>query len=197
MKLFVATNNPGKQTEFSKILGDLNFELVFPADLAMVDVEVEENGQTFADNALLKAKYFAEKTGMLSVADDSGLEIDFLDGAPGVASKRFFAGTGSDRCQHILQLMGSVTDKIKRRAKFVTVLCLYDPNTKETKFFEGKFAGTIAKESRGKSGFDYDYIFIPNGQTKTVAELGVDYKNEHSHRAFALQQLSTYLKDRK
>ncbi|MCL4208989.1 RdgB/HAM1 family non-canonical purine NTP pyrophosphatase [Patescibacteria group bacterium] len=199
MKLLVATNNKAKQQEFSQILSQTNFELVFPEDVGLSDLDVAETGESFVENAWIKAQEFARLSGLLSVADDSGLEVEALGGAPGIHSKRFSSGTDEDRCKKIISLLDGQEN---RRAHFRSVLVLVDPKEKvdpdfskhqQDLVFEGIFAGTIAFAISGKEGFGYDPIFIPEGETKTVAELGQDYKNQHSHRAQAIQKLAEYL----
>lgn len=128
---------------------------------------------------------------MLTLADDSGLEIEALGGAPGVHSKRFFPGTEAERNQKILEML---SDKTDRSARAVSVLCLYNPITKNALYFEGILRGQIGFEEKGQEGFGFDTIFIPNGQEKSLAELGISYKNKISHRAQALQKLVEYLK---
>lgn len=190
-KLLVATTNLGKQKEIAQILAKIEFDIVFPQDLDSVSsLEVEEAGETFAENALLKAQAYAEKSGLLTVADDSGLVVQALDDFPGVRSGRWLKGTGRERAHGILAKLGSNKE---RGAAFVTVACLYNPDTQEAEYFEGKVVGTITTELRGSEGFDYDYIFIPEGRTKTFSELGVTAKNEFSHRAVAFQKVSNFL----
>lgn len=199
MKLLVATNNKAKQQEFSQILSQTNFELVFPEDIGLSDLDVAETGESFVENAWLKAQEFARLSGLLSVADDSGLEVEALGGAPGVHSKRFSGGTDEDRCKKIISLLDGQEN---RRAHFRSVLVLVDPKEKvdpdfskhhQDLVFQGIFTGTIAFAMSGEEGFGYDPIFIPENETKTVAELGQDYKNQHSHRAQAIQKLAEYL----
>jgi XTP/dITP diphosphohydrolase len=194
MKLLVATNNYGKQKEFARLLAGLDYELVYPQDIGLSDFDVEETGQTAKENALLKAKSFAQKTGLLTVADDSGLEIEALDGAPGIHSKRFYLGGDSDRNQKIFELMEGVED---RTALFRSVLCLFDPQSKVMEYFEGIFSGSISLEEKGEAGFGYDPIFIPDGKVQSVAELGIEYKNQYSHRALAIKKLLDYLQNKK
>ncbi|NCN03479.1 MAG: RdgB/HAM1 family non-canonical purine NTP pyrophosphatase [Candidatus Pacebacteria bacterium] len=194
MKLLVATNNTGKQEEFAKIFSGLSCDILFPNDVELSDLEVAETGSTARENALLKASQFALKTGLLTVADDSGLEINALDGAPGVHSKRFHFGSDKDRNQKILELMANEND---RSALFRSVLCLFDPKSKSTKYFEGIFDGSISTEEKGEDGFGYDPIFVPEGETKSIAELGMKYKNEHSHRSIAIKKLRTFLNIKK
>jgi XTP/dITP diphosphohydrolase len=191
MKLLVATNNAGKQKEFAKCLAGLGYEILFPSDVGLSDLDVEESGSTAQENALLKASQFAQKAGLLTVADDSGLEIAALDGAPGIHSKRFHLGSDADRNQRIFELLAEADD---RSALFRSVLCLYDPQSEKTDYFEGIFHGSISFTEKGNAGFGYDPIFIPKGEEKTIAELGIEYKNEHSHRAIAIEKLGEFLK---
>lgn len=199
MKLLVATNNKAKQQEFFQILSKTNFELVFPVDVGLSDLDVDETGESFAENAWLKACEFARLSGLLSVADDSGLEVEALGGEPGIHSKRFSSGTDADRCLKIISLLNGQKN---RSAHFRSVLVLVDPAVKinpdfsahhQDLVFEGLFTGTIAPVMSGNEGFGYDPIFIPEGETKTVSELGQDYKNQHSHRAQAIKKLAEYL----
>lgn len=191
MKLLVATNNRDKEREFRELFNFPGIELVFPHELGLGDFDVAETGVTYADNALLKAEAFARQTGMVAVADDSGLEIEALDGAPGVYSKRF-AKDSLAANDKVLELLAGVEN---RRARFISVLVLFDPKDNSHHDFEGIFKGLIAEASVGKDGFGYDPIFIPEGQKETVAILGQEYKNCYSHRALALAKLVAYLKN--
>lgn len=194
MKILVATNNFNKQQEFSQILSGSGVELVFPSAVGLANFEVEEVGQTIEANSALKAREFATKVKLLTVADDSGLEVDFLQGEPGVRSKRFAVGSDEDRCRRILELMATAGSALgERQARFKCVLTVVDPQTKVEKVLTGIFAGSIALQPAGDQGFGYDPIFIPEGEKRTVAELGQAYKNQHSHRAQALKKLAKYL----
>lgn len=201
MRLFIASANPGKIREIQAILQDSDLELYSVSDelkLAALGIvipagfDVEENGLTFADNALLKAQAYAELTGLTTIADDSGLEVEALAGFPSVNSNRWFAGTPEERNSALLDLLKG---KNNRRARFYSVLCFYDPKTKIKKFFEGEVRGQLAPEPRGSKleGFGYDPIFIPEGFEQTFAELGADFKNGISHRRQTLAKLSQYL----
>lgn len=190
-KLLVATTNQGKQKEIAQILAGLDFEMVFPQDVASVaDLEIDETGETFAENALLKAQAYAERSGLLTVADDSGLIVNALDNFPGVRSGRWLKGTGADRAQGILNKLEAHAD---RSALFVTVACLYNPELTEAEYFEDKLVGTIANELKLGEGFEYDYIFIPEGYSETLSALGVTAKNKFSHRALAFQKVRAFL----
>jgi XTP/dITP diphosphohydrolase len=193
MQLLFATLNQGKLREAQALLHLPGLEVVNPADFAEVrDLDVEETGATFAENAELKARAFGAKVQILTVADDSGLEVAALNGQPGVLSKRFAPGSDSDRNRHLLELMKQVVD---RSAQFKTVLCLFDPSTQQTHFFEGLVKGKIAWQAKGEAGFGYDPVFIPDGYDQSFAELGQETKNRLSHRAQALLAIQTYLKE--
>jgi XTP/dITP diphosphohydrolase len=195
MQLLFATNNQGKLAEVKAMLEHTGLEvlsLTEAEDLLhkdLVSIEVEETGQTFAENALIKAKVYAHETGFLTAADDSGLEVQALDNFPGIVSARWQAGNDIDRNRALLKKMEVVED---RTAKFVAVICLYDPQVKAYKNFQGEVKGKIAKESRGEAGFGYDPIFIPEGYDQSFAELGIQIKNKISHRYQALKKMKTY-----
>lgn len=201
MRLFIASANPGKIREIQAILKGSDLDLYSVNDQAKLatlgaeipaDFEVEENGSTFAENALLKAQAYAELTGLATIADDSGLEVEILDGFPSVNSNRWFAGTAAERNLALLDLLKGKTN---RRARFYSVLCFFEPNTGVKQFFEGEIKGQIAPEPRGSKleGFGYDPIFIPEGYDQTFAELGAEFKNGISHRRQALLKLSQFL----
>jgi XTP/dITP diphosphohydrolase len=190
MELFIATTNPGKVAEFKAALAGVA-TIKTPADFPELDgFEVEEIGKTFAEIAELKARTFGDKVGLLTVADDSGLEVEALDGQPGVYSHRFAPGTDEDRYKKLLSFMSKETN---RAARFVTVLCLYDPATQKVEFFPGEVQGQIAPEPTGTQGFGYDPVFKPEGYDQTFAELGIEVKNTMSHRGRAVAALQTYL----
>lgn len=191
-KILIATQNKGKLLEFESLLGDLGYEVLSPVAFDSVrDLEVEETGETFEDNSLLKAKAFAERTQLLTIADDSGLELYALEGFPGVRSDRWMTGTAQQKNQALLKKIENVDD---RTARFVSCLCLFDPISGKEKFFRGEIEGEISYEEAGVGGFGYDPIFIPLGFDLTFAELGKDVKNEISHRKIALNKLKNYLK---
>lgn len=194
MKLLVATRNQGKAQEMALYLNEFKIEVLTLNEFEMGEFEPEETGETFLANAELKAVAYGDRAGVLTVADDSGLEIDALNGQPGVHSKRFFVGSDADRNDHVLKLMAGKTD---RTARFVSVLVLYDPATQTKHAFTGIVEGQIGEKAAGDQGFGYDPIFIPEGYQQTFAELGVVEKNKMSHRARALQQLQAYFKQEK
>ncbi len=201
MRLFIASANQGKIREILAILQDSGVELVSVADQAKLaelsivipsDFDVVEDGKTFRENAWLKAQAYANLTGLATIADDSGLEVTALDGFPSVNSNRWFTGTPAERNLALLKLL---EEKVDRRARFYSVICFFDPKTSDKQFFEGEIQGQIAKQPRGNKleGFGYDPIFIPEGQDKTFAELGADFKNTISHRRQALFKLNQYV----
>jgi len=193
--ILVATQNKGKQKEFTQMLNQLDVDAVFPNDFSELEkLDVAETGTTFNENAALKAKAFSQKVDMVAVADDSGLEVDALNGAPGVYSKRYAPGSDEDRNKKLLSELAD-TDAKDRTARFVTVLCLHDPQKSETHFFRGEVEGIITNQPRGEDGFGYDPVFQPTGFEKTFAEMNTQQKNELSHRGRALAKLENYLED--
>lgn len=182
-QVLIATNNKGKIAEFKEILKGTGLQVLSLGELGKNIPEPEETGRTFEDNALLKAQYYSQESGLPSVADDSGLVVDALNGRPGVYSARYIPGTDADRNHKVLREMEGKTD---RRARFVSVIAYIDPDEYQQNAFTGTCEGTIATESRGTEGFGYDPIFIPDGYEQTMAELGSDVKNTLSHRKKAL-----------
>jgi XTP/dITP diphosphohydrolase len=188
MRLLVATYNPGKMVEYAELLQELPVELVSLADLG-IDLEVEETGTTFAENALLKARAFAEASGLVTMADDSGLEVDALDGAPGVYSARYGGpgATDEDRYKKLLEEIADVP-KGERTARFRCVIALAWPDGRRA-FTEGTVEGKIACSARGEHGFGYDPVFYLPKDRRTMAELPPEVKNQISHRAEAARAL--------
>jgi len=189
LKLLVATNNPGKVREFEELLAGLPFEVTFPAREGIA-LEVEESGATFEDNARLKALAYARASGLPTLADDSGLEVDALGGAPGVWSARY-AGPGAgdaDRYQKLLNALAGVPDG-RRTARFRCVVALAWPDG-AIRTAEGRCEGQIGWAPRGEHGFGYDPVFIVDGLGgQTMAELPPEIKNRISHRARAVQAM--------
>jgi len=196
-KILVGTTNPGKVAEFEKLLAPLGVAVVTPNQVpAVSDLEVDETGETFQENALLKATAFAAASGIPTLAEDSGLTVTALDGMPGVHSKRFFAGSDLDRNHEILRRLDQSED---RAAQFVSVLAFVnseaDDSSQDT-FFEGIIEYTLADEPRGDQGFGYDPILIPVGQDKTLAQLGPEFKNKYSHRAASVAKFIEFFKEK-
>lgn len=189
MKFVIATHNKGKIVEFKRLLEPMGIEVVM-AQLS----EPEETGTTFAENAFIKAKSACDETGLPAVADDSGICVDYLDGAPGIYSARF-APQGEKR-KKILKLLEGVP-KEQRGAHFTSAVCCVFPDGDRIDA-EGHCYGTIAFESRGENGFGYDSIFEQDGVT--FGELSDDEKDARSHRGFAFaefeKKLKEYLKER-
>ena len=185
-KLVFATNNAHKLEEVAAILGDA-YQLLSLREIGC-DVDIPETAETFAGNAMLKAQFIKEHYGYDCFADDSGLEVDVLDGAPGVYSARY-SGGGADA--NMDKLLHNLTGKSERGAQFRTVIALLIGD--DTQLFEGIVRGTIIEERRGAEGFGYDPIFVPDGYDLTFAQLGGEIKNRISHRAKAVEQLAQYL----
>lgn len=195
IKLLIATRNKFKLQESKAILKDLPFKLVCLDQLKSIpaDFDVLETGQTFKQNAFLKAKIFGQKANLLTIADDSGLSIDFLDGQPGVYSHRFAQGNFSLARKRILQLLKAVP-QAKRTAQFTSVIALFNPQTQKIKTFTGVVRGFITQAELGSKGFHYDSIFYSLNLKKTYAQVSSVEKNTHSHRALAFKKLIKYLK---
>ena len=189
-KIVFATNNAHKLEEVAAIMGE-SYEVMSLREIGC-EADIPETADTFAGNALQKAKYVKEHFGYDCFADDSGLEVDVLDGAPGVYSARY-SGGGSE--ENMTKLLHNLTGKIERGAPFRTVIALLIGDG--THWFEGIVRGTIIKERRGEGGFGYDPIFVPDGYDKTFAELGSEVKNRISHRAQAVEKLADFLNETK
>ncbi len=185
-ELLIATNNAGKMRELTGLLADLPIRLRQLSEFPHI-TEVEETGKTFADNALLKARLYSEQTNLWTLADDSGLEVDALNGAPGVLSARYAGphATDEERNAHLLAEL-SLTGDERRAARFTCAIALYDPSTGATEIFNGTCEGQIAKHPRGHNGFGYDPLFVPNGYAHTFGQLSQTVKQQISHRARAL-----------
>jgi XTP/dITP diphosphohydrolase len=190
-RLLLATRNPGKLVELRRMLS--GFDVVGLADVPDFP-EAPETGATFAENALAKARDAAAATGLPSVADDSGLAVDALNGMPGVLSARWSGRHGDDRAnlELLLAQIGDVPDE-RRGAAFVCAAALVVPGGPET-VVHGAWTGRLTRAPRGTNGFGYDPIFVPDGETRTSAELSADEKDAASHRARALQALLPHLR---
>lgn len=187
--LLIATENDGKKREIQEMLGDV-YTLLTLKDIPIKVVLPPETGKTYEENARIKAISAAEKTGYITIADDSGIEVQALPGELGVYSARYAVGTDRDRCEKLLQALQGIKD---RRASFVCTIVLHNPKTQETYAFRGELHGTIAEGIIGNEGFGYDPIFIPDGYTTTNAALGMRVKNEISHRKQAIAKLCAFL----
>jgi XTP/dITP diphosphohydrolase len=193
-KLLVATGNPGKLKELAGLFADVPFDLVSLADVG-IDEEVPETGETFEDNAILKAVGYAAMSGMWTVADDSGLEVDALGGAPGVLSARYAGedATDAQRIALLLQNLENVTED-RRQARFRCVMALSRPDM-PPELFQGTCDGTIVKSPRGSRGFGYDPIFLFPELGRTMAELAEEEKSLVSHRGIAARKAAVALRD--
>lgn len=205
MKIIFATGNPGKIREAAEILGE-GFELVTPAEMGITE-ELPETGNTLRANSMQKADYIYKKSGMNCFADDSGLEVDILGGAPGVETARY-AGPSRDADANMDKLLsemarrekeaamartnGLSTEKASRSARFRTSVTLILDG--QHYFFDGVMEGHIASEKAGDGGFGYDPIFVPEGYDQTNAQLGEAVKNRISHRGKALRAMADFLK---
>ncbi|MBR6524229.1 MAG: XTP/dITP diphosphatase [Clostridia bacterium] len=190
MKVLAATGNKGKIREFSQILTPLGFETISPKDIGL-DIDPEETGETFAENAKIKAVAFMQASKMPVIADDSGLMVDFLDGAPGVYSARYADGSDADRCKKLLENMKGAEN---RTARFVSSVCMVFPDGKTIEA-EGACEGVITRSPIGENGFGYDPVFYIPSMGKTIAEMSADEKNAISHRGKALRLLAEKLKN--
>ena len=188
-KFVFATNNAHKLEEVTAILGN-KIELLSMKDINC-HADIPETADTLEGNALLKARYIFENYQLDCFADDTGLEVEALNGAPGVYSARYAGGEGHDAQANMLKLLHELEGKENRKAQFRTAISLI-LDGKEY-LFEGVIKGEIIKEKRGDSGFGYDPVFMPEGYDRTFAELGNDIKNQISHRALAVQKLCEFL----
>lgn len=195
MRIVFATNNKNKLAEIRSILGE-TFEIVSLEDIGC-HADIPETGKTLEENAMQKARYIYDNCGMSVFADDTGLEVEALGGAPGIYSARYAGGEGHDSEANMAKLLRELGDNDNRKARFRTAIALLlkpEGDTPETQeLFEGIVNGEIIRERRGGEGFGYDPIFQPEGYDKTFAELGLDIKNRISHRARAVNKLAEYL----
>lgn len=185
MKFVLASNNEGKLRELRELLSGLDIEIISQRE-AGCTVSAEETGESFEENAYLKAVMATSVLGLPAIADDSGLCVDALDGAPGIYSARFGAPeikTDAERSEYLLKLM---RDKENRTARFVSCVCCTFPNGDRIEA-RGECEGTLTESPRGDGGFGYDPIFLPEGESLTMAEMSEERKNTISHRAHALE----------
>lgn len=203
MKIVFATNNQHKLQEIRNILGS-EFEIVSLKDIGC-DVDIPETGNTLEENAMQKAQYVYDHYNLSCFADDTGLEVEALNGEPGVHSARYAEGTDHDSEANMAKLLSNLEGKDNRKARFRTVIALIQKqdvcpcgctSIKKVNRFEGIVDGSIATEKHGTAGFGYDPIFVPEGYDKSFAELGESIKNGISHRARAVAKLAEYLKQK-
>lgn len=192
MELWIASSNKGKINEFQLLLGN-QFQYHLQSEIKAFS-QPPENGKTYLENARIKARSLkAVKPGQWILADDSGLEVEGLNGMPGVHTA-VYAGpraTSSENIAKLLKMM-TIRNVPNRKAKFVATLVIFTPKGEEW-ICVGEMPGTIATKAMGQMGFGYDPIFIPEGQTQTLAEIGPGYKSQHSHRSLAVKQFRAQL----
>jgi len=191
-QLLIATRNAGKIKELKELLTELPIEIRCLNEFPNI-VEPEESGANFAENAVLKAKYYARQTKLWALADDSGLEVEALNGAPGVFSARYAGENASDK-DRIEKLLKELESIRQRRARFVCAMAVADEKGVMKFIAEGVCDGIIALTASGTNGFGYDPIFIPDGFSNTFGELSGDVKQEISHRARALNKIIQQLR---
>lgn len=192
-KIIIASTNKGKIKEIEAVFGDLGYEFFDLGGFSDM-AEIEEPAMTFEGNAIIKAMTVGEATGILAMADDSGLELDCLHGEPGVKSARWFAGTDKDRLEALLKRIKDVPGD-KRGAQFRTVIAVYNPITKKIRTCEGILRGVIGRESKGENGFGYDPVFYIPDAEKTLAEMKTEEKNRISHRGLALEKAKELIRE--
>jgi XTP/dITP diphosphohydrolase len=194
-QLLIATNNPGKLAEYERLLAGCGWELVTPQQIGLT-LSDDEPGETYEENAKMKALNGARASGLVTLADDSGLEIDALDGAPGARSARFLGADAAyqERFAHILGRMAGLPSE-RRWARFKCVIAVAEPGSVEVKLREGEVQGQIALEPRGEQGFGYDPIFYLPQQARTMAELPSHVKDVISHRGRAAMRARPLLKE--
>jgi XTP/dITP diphosphohydrolase len=189
MEIIFATANKHKLVEAQAITGE-RFKLISSADAGITE-DIEETGITLMENALIKAEYIWGKTGRWCFADDTGLEIDALDGRPGVYSARY-AGEHCSFMDNIDKVLSEMDGVTNRKARFKTVIALI--TGEEPLFFEGSVEGQILTVCKGEKGFGYDPVFLPDGFDKTMAQMSEDEKNSISHRGIAMRKMAQYLR---
>lgn len=194
MQILVATKNDGKIKELRELLTGLPIQLRSLNEFENIP-DAQETGETFAENAVIKAKFYAEQTGLWALADDSGLAVEALDGAPGVFSARY-AGENTSYKEKISKLLNETeaANDENRRAAFICAAAIADDKGKIRFSAEGVCRGEIAREPRGTNGFGYDPIFVPKGFDQTFGELSGEIKQEISHRALAVKKIIRFLR---
>ncbi len=196
MQIVMATQNKGKLAELNKLVSEFGIDILSMADVNLADLEIEENGSSCQENSFIKAETVMKLTGLPVVADDAGLFVEALGGAPGIYSARYAGEHGDDaanRAKLLAELARVGADtKEKRKAYFLCVITLVYPDGRK-QVCEGYCHGSIGFSEVGTQGFGYDSVFIPDGYEESFAQLGVDVKNKFSHRAKALQELRSRL----
>ena len=195
-KIVAASSNSHKIKEIQAIMSKFGMEVISRDEAGVPPFEIEEDGETFEENSYKKANEIMKATGEITVADDSGLMVDYLGGAPGVYSARFAGDHGDDgkNNEKLLKLLEGLPEE-ERKAKFVSVITLIFPGG-EALVARGECAGRIIEAPTGENGFGYDPLFVPDGYDKTFAQLGPEEKNMISHRAKALEKLEKLLEEK-
>ena len=191
-RILIATNNLGKKEEYQTMLSPLGYAVLTPKDLGIV-LDVDETGETYRENSYLKAAAFSKICPLPVIADDSGFEVEALNGFPGLKSARFCKGYGGDYEKAGLALNEKLGDNPNRNAKFHCCICYLETQEAKPLYFEGDFPGTILKESHGKAGFGYDPFFHSEELDLDMGICPEEKKNAYSHRGKALQKLLAYL----
>jgi|WetSurMetagenome_2_1015567.scaffolds.fasta_scaffold136217_2 XTP/dITP diphosphohydrolase len=191
MKILIGTNNENKLRQFRRMFGKFmpEAEVYSLGDMNITD-DVEEDGETLFENATKKAKYFGEKSGIITLADDTGLFVDVLDGEPGVHAKRWHAGTEKERNLKLIEKLKNISES-ERTCRYVGVLAIYNPKNKKSWTYEGKVEGWISDEFKGTSGFGYDQIFKTKAYDgRHYAELDHAEKDLISHRGMGIREFA-------
>jgi len=192
-QLLIATNNKGKFFEIESLLNQINIKAV-PTFQFNIE-EPEETGKTFAENSLLKARYYGSRTGLMALADDSGLCVDAINGEPGIYSARFAKNDrGENDFNFAFEKISAAIKNNNYAAHFICNLGFFDPKTNFEIYFEGRVDGNLTFPARGNKGFGYDPIFIKNGMNQTFGEIDPKQKDQISHRADAFLKLVNWLK---
>ena len=191
-KLLIATTSQGKLAEIRNILNDVSSNFLLLSKLNLSNLKVKETGQTFKENAILKAKTYGQASNLLTLADDSGLCVDALKGGPGVYSSRYIKGSDKNRWRKLLKELDGLP-LVKRKARFISVVALYLPKTKEVIVKKGICQGRIGFAPKGENGFGYDPVFVVDKLKRHFAELSLQEKNQVSHRAQAMKKIKPIL----
>lgn len=189
-KLLIATTNRNKFREIKELLS-LPYDIISLNDISL-DIMVEESGKTYEENAIIKSRLYGDRSQLLTLSDDSGLEIDALGGRPGIRSARYAEGTDRDRLERILDEMKNIPEE-KRTARYRIIISLYNPKNKQVKTFEGVSEGRITEKPVGENGFGYDPIFYSFDLKKTNGEATFEEKNTSSHRSKAVASVKEWL----
>ncbi len=194
-ELLLATKNPGKFHEIMEVIEDLPFKFLFLGDLEMEDGDFEEDGATFRENAYGKARYYAEKTGMLTLGEDSGILVDALSGELGVKSRRWGAGENASDQEWVDYFLERMAGESDRGARFVCNACVYGPDVDVEKYFEGETRGAITEGLQAPilKGLPLSSCFLPEGCEQVYAALGAAEKNKISHRGKTMKGVKEFL----